>query len=403
MAPPPNPQDYVLTIRQQPKFGCVALTKGKDRRPLDPPPIVQLSVNTRADPIQKYLQNPYFMMIARLVSRSNINEDPQEKQRSEVKPVDLAGTIVSSLYNLKDINNQQGGFFVFGDLSVKKEGTFRLEFTLFEMRAKDCYLISTEISDDFIVYPSKTFPGLAESTFLTRTFSDQGVRLRLRKDSRTVVSRKRQASNAQQTDHTKPQSMGGYVAQQENGTHDLSPQSQSPHHFSRRQSVPDGQYENSYDFSSYERPNKRIRQHSGGGHTSYDPGYHTYPNPSPRTLPDNMVPYPAPMTSSYHMSPQQTSTLPPMPPTMATFAPRIDTQLPSIPGPSSASSSTFSPGTRRSPGSGYGHYQAAPNPSIHMSPMHMFPPTTYMSHHTSDSATLPNLSNLPALDVESKS
>lgn len=27
-----------------------------------------------------------------------------------------------------------GGFFVFGDLSVKLEGDFRLKFTLFEMR-----------------------------------------------------------------------------------------------------------------------------------------------------------------------------------------------------------------------------------------------------------------------------
>jgi hypothetical protein len=27
-----------------------------------------------------------------------------------------------------------GGFFVFGDLSVKIEGNFRLKFTLFEMR-----------------------------------------------------------------------------------------------------------------------------------------------------------------------------------------------------------------------------------------------------------------------------
>jgi hypothetical protein len=27
-----------------------------------------------------------------------------------------------------------GGFFVFGDLSVKIEGDFRLKFTLFEMR-----------------------------------------------------------------------------------------------------------------------------------------------------------------------------------------------------------------------------------------------------------------------------
>jgi len=64
----------------------------------------------------------------------------------------LAGTLVSSLHRLKDIDNSgklewvklfystrtnslliDGGFFVFGDLSVKVEGEFRLRFSLFEM------------------------------------------------------------------------------------------------------------------------------------------------------------------------------------------------------------------------------------------------------------------------------
>ena len=64
----------------------------------------------------------------------------------------LAGTLVSSLHRLKDINNNgwsivlltlcteidgalaDGGFFVFGDLSVKVEGEYRLQFGLFDMR-----------------------------------------------------------------------------------------------------------------------------------------------------------------------------------------------------------------------------------------------------------------------------
>ena len=71
----------------------------------------------------------------------------------------LAGTLVSSLHRLKDIDNSgalfivpslsprsrdvkcasdegvttDGGFFVFGDLSVKIEGEFRLLFSLYEM------------------------------------------------------------------------------------------------------------------------------------------------------------------------------------------------------------------------------------------------------------------------------
>lgn len=58
---------------------------------------------------------------------------------------------MSSLHRLKDVDNTgecesvysydgvliaslDGGFFVFGDLSVKIEGEFRLRFSLFEMR-----------------------------------------------------------------------------------------------------------------------------------------------------------------------------------------------------------------------------------------------------------------------------
>jgi hypothetical protein len=43
------------------------------------------------------------------------------------------GSIVSSLYRLKDIDNTDGGFFVFPDLSVRMEGAYRLKFSLFEI------------------------------------------------------------------------------------------------------------------------------------------------------------------------------------------------------------------------------------------------------------------------------
>lgn len=45
------------------------------------------------------------------------------------------GSSVSSLYPLKDIegNGQESGFFVFPDLSVRMEGTYRLKFCLYEM------------------------------------------------------------------------------------------------------------------------------------------------------------------------------------------------------------------------------------------------------------------------------
>lgn len=39
-----------------------------------------------------------------------------------------------------------------------------------------------------IVLPAKNFPGMTESTFLSRSFADQGVKLRIRKEPRTLLS-----------------------------------------------------------------------------------------------------------------------------------------------------------------------------------------------------------------------
>src|SRR4051812_37016057 len=102
----------------------------------------------------------------------------------------LAGTLVSSLHRLKDTDNFDGAFFVFGDLSVKHEGRFRLQFTLYEMRQNQCAYIRSITSQSFLVHSTKNFPGMSESTFLTRSFSDQGVRLRLRKEPRTLLRKR---------------------------------------------------------------------------------------------------------------------------------------------------------------------------------------------------------------------
>ena len=42
----------------------------------------------------------------------------------------------------------------------------------------------TMLSDTFTVYLPKRFPGPFEATFLSRTFCDQGVKMRIRKEHR---------------------------------------------------------------------------------------------------------------------------------------------------------------------------------------------------------------------------
>lgn len=106
----------------------------------------------------------------------------------------LSGSIVSSLHRLRNTENRDVGYFVFGDMYPRDAGEYRLIFTLYEMgregTAAFVELASIE-SASFAVWPSKSFPGMKQSTYLTRAISDQGVRVRLRKDSRQSLSSRR--------------------------------------------------------------------------------------------------------------------------------------------------------------------------------------------------------------------
>ena len=92
-----------------------------------------------------FLQNPYFFLYATLTDASGESDlHFVNGNRS------TAGTVVQSLHRLKDIDNtgislcsmdwhretnflQDGGFFIFSDVSVRLEGFYRLKFTLYEI------------------------------------------------------------------------------------------------------------------------------------------------------------------------------------------------------------------------------------------------------------------------------
>ena len=107
------------------------------------------------------------------------------------------------------------GYFIFPDLSVRHEGKYRLSFNLFEELKEDkdsdseptAYtnpdhpnnnlLRSSPMapqahvhfrlevkSEPFVVFSAKKFPGLAESTQLSRVVAEQGCRVRIRRDVR---------------------------------------------------------------------------------------------------------------------------------------------------------------------------------------------------------------------------
>ncbi|CAO3591905.1 unnamed protein product [Absidia cylindrospora] len=130
---------------------------------------------------------------------------------SQIDHQTLSGQTVSSMYKLKDITDQDGGFFCFGDLSSRIQGEYQLKFSLFEIVTDGIINIKHTFSNVFKVYNSKTMPGLIDATFLSRSFSDQGVRIRIRKEHRVqVANSKRRKLSAEDQDDQVAQSPPPY-------------------------------------------------------------------------------------------------------------------------------------------------------------------------------------------------
>ncbi|KAG8981317.1 hypothetical protein FRB93_008741 [Tulasnella sp. JGI-2019a] len=191
-------RNFELLVRQQPKQARMCGVGGKaDRRPIDPPPIVQLKVTSSNDPngglpplastsdkeTSAFLQNPYYFMFASLAAPDS---DEELHLLKDGKTRYTTGSVVSSLYHLKDHENggKDAGFFVFPDLSVRTEGSYRLKLSLFEVVGANVYHCKSIFSRPFYVFTAKKFPGMEESTSLSCSLAEQGIKIRIRKDIR---------------------------------------------------------------------------------------------------------------------------------------------------------------------------------------------------------------------------
>ncbi|ORY77315.1 velvet factor, partial [Protomyces lactucae-debilis] len=182
-----NSSSYRLVMRQQPRQARACSNKERERKPIDPPPVVQVLYG-QADKTRNYMQSPYMFVVADLVRLRQEGSLPADIASG----ADLLGTVVGSLNKLRDPDAEDGGFFIFSDIYVKHEGLYRLRFTLFEINprsslksgAAEVAYITNVWSEDFRVYGIKDFPGPLPSTKLSRIFCEQGVRLKLRKEAR---------------------------------------------------------------------------------------------------------------------------------------------------------------------------------------------------------------------------
>jgi len=181
-----------------------------DRRPVDPPPMVELRIyegEEKNDVTFTYKAN--FLLFTTLEHARPMAQG-RVPVTQNVTPV-LTGMPVAGMAYLD--RPTAAGYFIFPDLSVRHEGKYRLSFHLYEElkdpkdadvdppegspNTRDKLLQSNPMaprahvhyrlevkSAAFDVYSAKKFPGLSESTQLSRMVAEQGCRVRIRRDVR---------------------------------------------------------------------------------------------------------------------------------------------------------------------------------------------------------------------------
>ncbi|KAI7906469.1 velvet factor-domain-containing protein [Cokeromyces recurvatus] len=121
---------YILQVVEQP-YQCRMSGVGddKDRRPIDPAPIVKLTVVDKED-----IECPFYILHVTLWSTNmKIQYDVLRSLVSDTPFKVLIGSLVSSPSLLKDLDNEKAYYFAFPDLSVRTTGQYCLKFSLIHL------------------------------------------------------------------------------------------------------------------------------------------------------------------------------------------------------------------------------------------------------------------------------
>jgi hypothetical protein len=180
---------YQLVIRQQPVAARACGFGERDRRVIDPPPILQMILEdpyASKDEIRNKLRDPYNVVHCSLYHADREESDslmPETGERRQQRR--LMGQLVSSPFYGLDENGKEGSFFCFPDLSCRTSGKYRLEFKLViidqESPRSRHPCPSVVISQVFQVFAAKDFPGMQESTPLTKKLKQQGCQISVKK------------------------------------------------------------------------------------------------------------------------------------------------------------------------------------------------------------------------------
>jgi hypothetical protein len=191
--------NYELRVRQQPIAARACGFGERDRRVIDPPPIIQLLVTDPKTGVAEQEELRYSLNVVHctLWNAEGTNEETALIQPDRRTTRRLMGQLVASPSVAKDEHDVEGCFFCFPDLSCRTHGKYRLRFVLMRIDPMNLHVggfspILTEVlSDVFTVYTAKDFPGMRPSSALTRALKLQGCNIQVKKGNEKALARKR--------------------------------------------------------------------------------------------------------------------------------------------------------------------------------------------------------------------
>ncbi|KAK9461437.1 velvet factor-domain-containing protein [Lipomyces oligophaga] len=189
-----NPCSFTLDIVQNPVQARASGwgTRADARRPVDPPPVINLYVYRDGDDVTACCANTFILHASLYAAHmSSLRPPPGVIAPIQAAPqtTNLIGKTITSLNYMKHPPPGRA-YFLFQDLSVRQEGTYRIVFSLFEICDSSTVWRAQAVSDILTVYSPKRFPGLDVSSALTREIASQGGKVRIRREARTRAVRR---------------------------------------------------------------------------------------------------------------------------------------------------------------------------------------------------------------------
>ncbi|KAJ2968909.1 hypothetical protein NQ176_g8945 [Zarea fungicola] len=190
---------FSLVVRQQPRAARACGFGDRDRRVIDPPPIVQLKIDgpgLSEEEKRAYLRYSHYVLNCSILDSTGTRDAsymPDEYQHQRR----LMGTPVATPFVGEDDRGVEGCFFCFSDLSCRTPGPFRLKFSLILIdpaRAaivKHFPMLTDTKTEVFHVYSAKEFPGMAPSSELAKRLKEQGCIISIKKGNERARARGR--------------------------------------------------------------------------------------------------------------------------------------------------------------------------------------------------------------------